>query len=91
MYSRHVTLQAATPATVTIPADVRKIEVLNVDGQSAVYYTIRGAAATVAGNDTYVLPAAVGGRVHDDARSYSGTVTVQLISAGTPKIAVIGY
>jgi hypothetical protein len=85
----HVTLGAATVATVTLDdAYYNDVEVLNVDGAAAVYYTVDNGNPTVEGNGCNVLPAAIGGLTTPCRED--GTVTVKLISAGTPKVSVRG-
>lgn len=89
MYARHITLTASTVATVTMDRDYSYLEVVNVDGAAAVYFTVNGAAPTVAGNDTFVLPAAIGGL--ETQPESSDVTTVRLISAGTPRVSVRGW
>lgn len=89
-FSKHVTLTAATVATVTLDADFNNVEVVNVDGTAAVYFTLDGDDPTVAGDDTYVLPAAVGS-VEMPVHNWSAATSVKLISSGTPKVAVRGW
>lgn len=87
--ARHITLVAATPATVVLELgrDEGQIEVINVDGLASIYFTVNGSTPTVEGDDTYVLPAAIGS-VAVASHAVSGTHTVKLISAGTPKVSV---
>ncbi len=66
-----------------------RVEVLNVDGAAAVYFTITGVDPTVAGNTCHVLPAAIGSVELSDTTPGATTV-VKLISAGTPKVSVRG-
>lgn len=87
--SKHVTLTAATVATVTLESDYNNVEIVNVDGAAAVYVTIDGTTPTVAGDDTIVLPAAIGS-VELEPQTATATV-VKLISAGTPKVSVRGW
>lgn len=84
----HATLVAATVDTVTLDRDYSEVEVTNVDGVAPLYFTVDAAAPTVAGNDTEVLPGAIG-RLRIPSGSGSPTV-VRLISAGTPKYSVKG-
>jgi hypothetical protein len=87
--SRHITLTANTAATVTLDDDYDNVEVINVDGAAALYFTIDGSTPTVAGNGTIVLPAAIGGLSY---QPYGATVsTVKAISTGTPRISVRGW
>lgn len=89
MDSRHVTLTAGTVATVTLDDDYDNVEVVNVDGAAAVYFTVNGDAPTIAGNGTNVLPAAIGG--FSEYQPTDQITTVRLISSGTPLIAVRGW
>lgn len=89
MDSEHVTLTADTVATVTLDRQYNAVEVVNVDGAAAVYFTVDGSAPAVEGAGTVVLPAAIGG-VEVRPASDNPTV-VKLISAGTPKVAVRGW
>lgn len=86
----HVTLVANTVTTVTLDGGYYgQVEVLNVDGMAAIYFTVDGADPTIEGNGCNVLPAAIGGltvRVAD----VDGSFVVKLISAGTPKVSVRG-
>lgn len=97
----HATLVAATVTTLTLdlvdpvanvasfetPAGPR-VEVLNVDGSAAVYFTTDGVTApTVGGNGCEVLPAAIGSVAARD-RTSGNTSVVKLISSGTPTVSV---
>lgn len=84
--SEHLTLVANTVAEVDLPTNAGRVEVLNRDGADEVYFTVNGAAPTVGGNDTHVLPATVGSV--EVSRTRSGAAVVKLISAGTPKVSV---
>lgn len=85
----HVTLVANTVSTITLDEEYfGSVEVLNVDGAAAVYFTVDAGDPTVEGNGCNVLPAAIGGLVISAASDKS--VTVKLISAGTPKVSVRG-
>jgi hypothetical protein len=59
---QHATLVADTVSTFTLDTDFRLVEVLNVDGAAAVYFTVDGADPEVAGEGSNVLPAAIGAR-----------------------------
>lgn len=85
--SEHLTLVADTVARVDLPANAGRIEVVNRDGAAEVYFTVNGAAPTVEGDDTFVLPAAIGSVEVSRPRTTSAAV-VKLISAGTPKVSV---
>lgn len=85
---KHGTLTADTVATVELDDnDYSSVEILNVSGDSAIYIRIDGTAPTVAGDDCDVIPAVVGGIVLDAADS----ISVKLISAGTPQYSVKGW
>lgn len=86
--AKHATLVAATVDTVTL-SEFSVVEVLNRDGVAAIYFTTDGSTPTVAGDNTQVLPAAVGG-VQVSTINISGTNVVKLISAGTPSYSVTG-
>lgn len=64
-----------------------RVEVLNVDGAAAVYFTTNGTDPTVGGDGCHVLPAAIGAVEVNDETAGSTSV-VKLISAGTPKVSV---
>ena len=85
---QHATLEADTVETFTFDEDFNAVEVLNVDGAAAVYFTTDGEDPEVAGTGSNVLPAAVGGLTMD-VQSGSATV-VKCISAGTPMVSVRG-
>jgi hypothetical protein len=85
---QHVTLTANTVATVTFDVNYARVEVCNVDGTAEVYFSVTGAAPTVAGTGSHVLPAAIGAlEVLDET---TGNTVVKLISTGTPKVSVRG-
>lgn len=85
---KHYTLVAATVQTVsTLDDGYNAVEVTNVDGASAVYFTTDGTTPTVAGDDCQVLPAAISS-LSVVERSAGAAPTVKLISAGTPKVSV---
>lgn len=83
---QHVTLVANTVSTITLAVIANKVEIVNVDGASAVYVTVDGTTPTVGGDGAWVLPAAIGS-LELMPRTSSRTV-VKLISAGTPKVSV---
>ena len=89
MDSRHITLTANTVSTVILDSDYVRVEVVNVDGAAAVYFTVNGAEPTVKGNGTHVLPATIGRLLVDPSGAQS--TTVRLISAGAPQVAVSGW
>lgn len=82
MQSRSGILTAGEVTTVTIDTDpaVRlMLEVLNRTGADEISFTIDGSDPTVGGDDTYTLPAAIGGIIVE--LGYVDTVQVKLISA----------
>ena len=85
---QHATLVAAAVTTLTFDEDYGVVEVLNVDGAAAVYFTVDGSAPAVAQTGSHVLPAAIGGVEIEPVTS--GVTVVKLISAGTPKVSVRG-
>jgi hypothetical protein len=85
--SAHGTLVAATVDTVTLGADWAHVEVTNLDTTSPIYVRVDGTAPTVAGEETFVVPA--GGYRILEVPTATDTV-VELISAGTPDYAVTG-
>lgn len=78
----HATLTADTVDDVTF-SRAREIEVVNVDGADAIYFTTDGTDPTVAGDDTHVVPGTIG-----YLEVFSKTPVVKLISSGTPKYSV---
>lgn len=87
---QHVTLTAATVATLTFDLDFDFLEFVNVDGVAAVYYTMDGSTPTTTpSNGTYVLPAVIGYTI-ERRNNTSGVSVVKLISTGIPKVAVAG-
>lgn len=85
---QHVTLVAATVSTLTFDRDFDRVEVLNVDGASAVYFRLDGVDPVVGATSCHVLPAAIGA-VEVEPPSNANT-EVRLISSGTPKVSVRG-
>jgi len=84
--TRHVTLTADEVETVELGINAARIEVLNRDGAAAVWFTTNDDDPTVGGNNTYVLPAAIGAvEVPDEVK---GPSVVKLISSGTPAVSV---
>lgn len=78
-------LVANTVTEVDFADDLDRVEVVS-DGAAAVYFTVDGSAPTVAGTNTYFLPAALGAKeVHPPT---GGGTKVRLISAGTPTVSV---
>lgn len=85
---QHVTLTADTVATVTLDRGAGLVEVLNVDGAAAVYFTLDRSTPTVGGNGCHVLPAAIGSVEVSAAVAGNSIAVVKLISSGTPAVSV---
>lgn len=83
-----VTLVAATVSTITFTRDWNVVEVLNVDGAEAVYFSVDGSTPTVKGEGFHVLPK--GTSSAEVGVSSEGGTVVKLISAGTPTVSVRG-
>ena len=83
------TLVAATVSSITFARDWNVVEVLNVDGADAVYFTIDGTTPTVKGAGMQVLPKAAGAAIQVPV-SVDGVTVVKAISAGTPTISARG-
>lgn len=81
------TLTADTVATETVTGSHESVLVTCV-GTGPIYATVDGTAPTVQGDDTYVVPTGTS-RVIEAPRGSS--VTVKLISAGTPDYGVEAY
>ncbi len=87
---RHQTLVAATVATVNLTTNGSRIEVVNRSGTAEIYFTTDGSTPAVGGNDTHVLPAAIGAvEVADDTAGANSVV--KLISSGTPAVSVRAF
>lgn len=87
---KHAQLAAATVDVVTLNGDYQRVEVVNRDGTAEIYFTVDGAAPTVEGDDTHLLPAAIGGLLVSAGSETGSPTIVRLISAGTPKYTVRG-
>lgn len=90
IWSKHATLGADTVDTVVLSADFARVEVINRDGAEEIYFTVDGPAPTVEGDNTHVLPAAVGGLLVNASAASGSPTIVRLISTGTPKYTVRG-
>ncbi len=84
--AHNITLPANTVVTVDFADDVPEVEIVNMSGSAAVYVTVDRSTPTVAGRNTYLLPAAIGG-IELEPPTAGGT-SVRLISSGTPTISV---
>jgi hypothetical protein len=84
-HTKHVTLVAATVATVTLDDPKRdKVWVTNRHATVEAFATVNGATPTVGGDDTDLIKANGTTILHVPA----GAVSVKLISSGTPSITV---
>jgi hypothetical protein len=86
----HRTLTANTVETVDLDGNYDRIEVLNRDGSSEVFFTTDGTNPGIATDGCHVLPAAIGAVEVADQTSGANSV-VKLISAGSPAISVRGF
>jgi hypothetical protein len=87
---QHVTLTAATVSTVTLSTDFDRIEVLNVTGTAAIYFTVDGSTPVSAADGTFVVPAALQALEVPAINNAAGNIVVKLISSGTPGASVRG-
>jgi hypothetical protein len=85
--SKHATLTASAVDTVTLGADWNTVEVTNRSATDPIYVTTNNAAPTVAGDDTFVVPAG-GYRVLEVPTA--GSTVVKLISGGNAPYSVTG-
>lgn len=83
--SRHKTLVAATADTVTFASSPSNVEVKN-RGSGTIYFRTDGTAATVEGDDTFVVAAGESLVVPGGS-----TVGVSLISAAADPYSVTGF
>lgn len=97
MHIHSGTLVAATVATVTLDQPYETITVFNRSGTAEIYFRLDGVNPTVAGDDCFIVPAAITQEseqgITSIAQSASGAVTgskVLLISSGTPTYTVEG-
>lgn len=86
----HRTLVAGQITTVDLDRNYDRIEVLNRDGSSEVFFTTDGSEPGVAQDGCHVLPAAIGAVEVADQTSGRNSV-VKLISAGSPAVSVRGF
>lgn len=90
---QHATLVATVVTTLTFDRDFARIDVLNVDGTAAVYFTVDGTTPVVGATGTFVLPAAITNielSPRNEGAAHTGVTVVKLISSGTPKVSVSG-
>jgi hypothetical protein len=93
MPSKSGTLTANSATEVDVGDDAadtfkreQEVEVLNRDGAAEIWFTVDGSTPTVAGDNCYCLPAAIGAL--KVAVAVDGPAPVKLISSGTPKYCV---
>jgi hypothetical protein len=84
--SASATLGAAAVDTVTVTPAGTAVEVVNVDGAAAIWFSFDGSTPTVGGQNCAVLPAVIGSLVVTFPPGSPGVIS--LISAGTPVYAV---
>ena len=77
-FSRHGTLVADTVTTITLGDSNTNVEVLNRSSEGTIYATANGTAPTVAGENTFVIPAGHALIIPDSEVSSN---TVKLISS----------
>jgi hypothetical protein len=81
-------------ATIQFTLEHVGVEILNVDGLSAIYGTLNGVNPTTGGANTFCVPASVGAVQIRFPKPFpvpsDPTVTVKIISAGTPTYHVTG-
>lgn len=84
-HTKHVTLVAATVATVALDDPSRdKVFVTNRHATLEAFASVDGSTPTVGGDDTYLIAPARTTQL----RVPAGAVSVKLISSGTPGITV---
>jgi len=89
----HVTLTAATVATVDLTGPGNKVSVCILDGPGPVYFNVSttGAPAadpTVGGDDNHSVPNAIGAFKIVRGTGSGNTTRVKAIAAGTPTLCV---
>jgi archaellum component FlaF (FlaF/FlaG flagellin family) len=80
----NILMVANTEDTVTFADNPQNVEILT-DGAAKIYVTTDGTAATVAGDNTYIIPAVASSRI---VKHWNPTAAVRLISPGTPTVSV---
>ena len=79
-------LAANTADTIEFAEDLKRVEIVNVNGAGAIYFTVDGSAPTVGGEGCGYLPASACSRIVT-SRSPEKTI-VRLISAVPVKYSV---
>ena len=87
---RDKSLAASTVDTVTFARSCEVIEVLNVSGTAAIFFTFDGTVPTVSGAKCYRVPAAAGASRTVRTDTGGADTVVKLISSGTPSYDVSG-
>lgn len=90
---QHATLVANTVKTMTLDRDYAMIDVCNVDGVAAIFFTVDGSTPTVGGDGAFQIPAAIGNlqiAPRNAGAAHTGVTVVKLISAGAPAVTVSG-
>lgn len=88
MQSKYATLSNGSVSQIAMTTKTSRVQVVNVTGSVAVYFRVDGTNPTVAGDNTYVLPAVAGASVTVDVDIDSLPV-VKFIAAGTPVVGVL--
>lgn len=84
---QHATLTANVEKVFTFDVNAQSVEVTNLDGSSAVYFTVDNSPAVVGADGCHVLPAAICSlELPDGIRGDVAIVRVR--SAGTPAVSV---
>lgn len=85
---QHATLTAGVVTTLTFDGDFQNVEVTNVDGAAAIYFTTNGVNPAVEGVGSQVVVAGMGAFTEARAGIGDQSNVVKLISAGGPKVSV---
>lgn len=85
MPTKHETLSPDDETSVVFGADFGRVAVLNVSGAEPIYFRADGVAATVAGDDTYAVPAGARRVVEIET---DGPTEVSLISAAAADVEI---
>jgi hypothetical protein len=85
---RHATLTAGVVTTLDMGGDFETVEVTNVDGAAAIYFTTNGSTPAVEGTGSHVVVAGVGAFTEQTPGRGDAVTIVKLISAGGPKVSV---